>query len=351
MSRAKGPRLYLRSRKGRPSTWVILDTGREIGTECSEGDRQGAERRLADYITGKHTPQTHSSRPGEILIADVVSVYLTEHAPHVANKDFLIHTANPIIDWWGDKTLAHIRGNTCRQYVDWRCAQGVSDQTARHDLKTLRAAVNHYHREYGPLDAVPAFKMPAKAEPKSRYLTRSEAAALLWQARRTPHMARLILIGLYTGTRKGAILGLKWTTALHSGWIDVAAGILYRRGVGSKATAKRQPPCKIPPRLLAHVRRWQAWDVRRGIGSVIHFKGSPVKGVKRSWGTTRRAAGLGEDVTPHTLRHTCVTWQLSAGVPAWEVAGFVGMTVEMIDRVYGHHAQTSPKVRRERIGT
>lgn len=348
MSRAKGPRLYLRRRKGRPATWVILDTGDEVGTGCGENDRRGAEAALAAYITGKHAPQTHLSRPSDILIADVVAIYLRERAPHVKRPDFLADTAAPIIDWWGDKRLADIRGNTCRQYVAWRVGRGVSDQTARHDLKTLRAAINHYHREYGPLDAVPAVTLPARAEPRSRYLTRSEAARLLWAARRVEHLRRFILIGLYTGTRRSAVLGLKWTTSLHSGWINVEAGILYRRGVAQRATAKRQPPCTLPGRLLAHVARWREQDLRHGIGSVIHVKGAPIATLPKSWASARAAAQLGPDVIPHTLRHTCVTWLLTAGVPAWEVAGFVGMSVDMIDRVYGHHAQGAPKVTRER---
>jgi hypothetical protein len=38
-----------------------------------------------------------------------------------------------------------------------------------------------------------------------------------------------------------------------------------------------------------------------------------------------------------TLRHTAATWLMRAGVDKWEAAGFLGMTVEMLDRVYGHH--------------
>ena len=43
-------------------------------------------------------------------------------------------------------------------------------------------------------------------------------------------------------------------------------------------------------------------------------------------------------MTPHTLRHTAVTWLMQRGVPAAEVAGFVGLSIEMVDRVYGHHS-------------
>jgi len=60
--------------------------------------------------------------------------------------------------------------------------------------------------------------------------------------------------------------------------------------------------------------------------------------LRRSWRTACNAANLGDDVMPHTLRHTCTTWLLQAGVPVWEVAGFVGMSEETVQRVYGHHA-------------
>ena len=43
------------------------------------------------------------------------------------------------------------------------------------------------------------------------------------------------------------------------------------------------------------------------------------------------------DVTPHTLRHTAATWLMQNGVPIWEAAGFLGMSPEMLARVYGHH--------------
>jgi hypothetical protein len=36
-------------------------------------------------------------------------------------------------------------------------------------------------------------------------------------------------------------------------------------------------------------------------------------------------------------RHTAATWLMRAGVDRWEAAGFLGMSVEMLDRVYGHH--------------
>ena len=50
-----------------------------------------------------------------------------------------------------------------------------------------------------------------------------------------------------------------------------------------------------------------------------------------------RAVGLGADVTPHVLRHTCATWLMQKGVNLWDAAGFLGMTVQQLEATYGHH--------------
>jgi hypothetical protein len=141
----KGPHLWLKRREkfGRQSVWIIVDGSNETSTGCHAGELEAAEQALQAYIAGKYTPPRAADRLEAIPIAGVMKAYLAEHAPTVARPDFIAVTAAPIGKWWGNKTLADIRGQTCRQYVEWRVAQGVSDQTARHDLKTLRAAI-HY---------------------------------------------------------------------------------------------------------------------------------------------------------------------------------------------------------------
>ena len=49
------------------------------------------------------------------------------------------------------------------------------------------------------------------------------------------------------------------------------------------------------------------------------------------------------DVTPHTMRHTVITWMLQRGVPIWEVATFAGVSVKLIEDVYGHAAVNSKR--------
>lgn len=362
---AKGPRLWLRSRAGRTAQWVILDRGSEHGTGCGAGDREGAEKALARHIEAKYRPKAKGGRLASLSVPDVVSIYLKEHAPTVVNTDFIAYTSEPIIAWWGDKTLADIKGQSCRDYVTWRTAQSnksyrpkdgkppprVSDQTARHELKTLRAAIRYYHKEHGPLDAVPAITLPERSGGSERWLTRSEAARLLWASRRTPRLARFILIGLHTGTRRDAILRLRWVISEHSGWFDLDAGVLHRIGPRERATKKRRPSCRIPDLLLPFLRSWRARDKKRGWTLVCHDAGEGAASIRTAFESAVRRAGLGDDVTPHTLRHTACTWLMHDGVPVAEAAGFVGMSIDTFDRVYGHHStdhQAKAAARRRR---
>lgn len=367
----KGARLHLRRRSGRAAVWVILDGGREIGTGCGESEHSRAEAALARHLTSKYAPPAppENAGLGDILIADVVTAYLREHAPRSRSADWIAHMATPVVDWWGARSLADIRGQSCRDYIAWRVTQMVtrsarvkkdgsmpaprlvSESTARHELTVLRAAIRHWHAEHGPLPAVPVVTLPAAPPPRERYLTRKEAAAMIRAARRSPvsrHLARLLLIGIYTGTRSAAILALQWLPNTTGGWIDLEAGVIHRRASGQRETRKRQPPLRIPDRLVHHLRRWKAADQahkpvtgadgkRRPVLHVVHHFGRPIRKLRRSFATAAIEAGLGRGVTPHICRHTAATWLMQGGGNMTDIAGFLGMSIQMLQDVYGHH--------------
>jgi integrase len=259
-----------------------------------------------------------------------------EHAHSVADPALVARFIEYLIPYWGHRKVSEIKGATCRKFTDQK-----TPAIARRSLETLRAAVNYFHKEYG-LDPVPAFSMPSKSRSRERWLTRADAAALIRACRGMPHLRRFILIGLYTGTRSGSVLRLSWLPSITTGYIDLEAGILYRAGPAQRTTKKRQPPAKIPPRLLAHMKRWRQMD--GNIRHVIHWNGSSVQSVKKAFAHARERAGLDDKVIPHTLRHSCATWLMQAGVSQWDAAGFLGMTMEVLDRVYSH--PSSPEFQR-----
>lgn len=138
-----------------------------------------------------------------------------------------------------------------------------------------------------------------------------------------------------TGTRASAIASASPYRDMGHSFVDLDQGIYYRLAIGKRATNKRQTPAPIPPRLLAHMRRW----VRRGIvtSHFVEWQGAPVKSVKTGFRHAVGLAGLWGKVTPHTLRHTAATWLMQRGVPIWQAAGYLGMSSQMIERTYGHH--------------
>jgi len=188
-----------------------------------------------------------------------------------------------------------------------------------------------------PCRQSPGPLLPDKPPPKERWLTRDEAARLLRAARslrKGRHLADFILCGLYTGSRKASILALHIDTpSVSGGHVDTVEGVLYRRSAGQRETKKRQTPARLPSRYLAHLRRQAA----RGRRFVVEDRGARVGDIRKAWSHACEIAGL-DDVTPHTLRHTAITWTLQRGARIWDVAGYFGASVETIERTYGHHS-------------
>src|SRR5262245_35194757 len=282
----KGARLWLRPER-RNSTgklnsnaaWFILDAGKHIATGCAAGEVAAAESKLAEYIATKYAPTRAERELSEIRVADVLSIYVDDCAPDEAADRTQRKRFNARIgrlnDWWGAKLLSEVNESTCKQYTKARSKPGG----ARRDLEDLKAAVNHHQRK-GFHRGIVVVTLPEKGTPRDRWLTRTEAAKLLWTCwryrevqrihrgdrkgelvetdkRPLQHLARFILIGLYTGTRAGAIASASPIRGEGRSFVDLERGVFYRLAEGRRATKKRQPPAPIPRRLLAHLRRWE----------------------------------------------------------------------------------------------
>jgi integrase len=344
--RAKGLRLYLRERDGRPAVYVIVDGDKEHSTGCGPTDLRQAEQRLADYAAEKFQPNRSERSLAKIKVSDVLALYARDVAPTKPSAQTIGYHCKALMPFWQDKTLNDVRGSTCRAYLNGRTGLGVaksstklrqvSSSTVRRELKTLQAAINYWHKE-SPIEAIPKVSLPDEGERRERVLSRKEVAQLLWacRKRKADHVARFILIGIYTGTRHQAILKLRWSAALVGGHIDIERGVIYRRGSAEKDTSKRRPIVSIPKRLGTFVARWRQADGPAAL--VIRHDGAGILKMKRAWKGAVKAAGLGSDVTPHVLRHTCASWLLWEGKTIWDVAGIIGADATTVQKVYGHH--------------
>ena len=264
-----------------------------------------------------------------MTIGEVLDLYGKGHARTVKSPQTIGFSIKALRPYFGSARVASISRATCEAYVRHR---GVSNGTVRRELAYLTAAINWCKREGALVTDVQVTLPPAPA-PRDRWLTRDEVAALIRVCRRrSPHLARFILVGVYTGTRSEALRGLQFMRNTQGGWVDTERGVLYRRASGAAETRKRTPPVPVPPRLLAHLRRWE----RMGARWVVEHNGKPVGSLKTAWRTALREAGI-EHCSPHDLRRTCATWMMRAGADRWAACGFLGMTMDMLESVYGHH--------------
>ncbi|ARQ00092.1 tyrosine-type recombinase/integrase [Pseudorhodoplanes sinuspersici] len=355
---SKGVRLWWRKPRRNKAgkvikrgTWIIIDDRKHHATGCFAGETERAQQKLAAYIAAKYKPKRKERPLDQIKIADVLSIYLDFKDPDGVNTK-LAKRIGRLNDHCGNDTLDQVNGDYCRDYAKKRGNEGGS----RRDLEDFRAAIRHhqsegYHRENVKV------ALPAKGEARDRWFERSEAAHLLWTCwrhreiqtihrgprkgqkvetdkRPLRHLARFIIIGLRMGNRAATIASASPIKGDGRSFVDLDRGVFYRLPQGKKETNKRQPPAPIPPRLLAHMRRW----VRKGI-AVNHFvewNGKPVKSVKTSFKTAVKLARI-EHASPHTLRHTAATWLMQNGAPMWEAAGFLGMSEKTLRETYGHH--------------
>jgi integrase len=81
--------------------------------------------------------------------------------------------------------------------------------------------------------------------------------------------------------------------------------------------------------------------MRGGLLDLKHFRRSQWKPALDSAGIPHRRI--------YDMRHSFATWALDAGASIFDLSRFMGTSVEMIDRTYGHLAQGAEQTFRERL--
>jgi integrase len=275
----------------------------------------------------------------------VLELYAEGHAPNAADPARIAYAIKALQPFWGDSMVGDITKSTCARYGRERAK---APATIRRELATLKAAINYSVSE-GYLTRPVPVELPERPPGKERWLTHSEAARLLNAARTArshvrPYLPLFILIGLYTGARKEAILSLRWSQ------VDLNARRINFAKPGTAQTSKGRARIPIPDRLY----RFLVYAKRRGsdTGFVLHDNGHQIREIGTAWtgavkkdgkpvqpgsfGTACKRAGL-RDVSPHTLRHTCGTWMAQRGVDLWQIAGWLGQSLATTTELYAHH--------------
>jgi integrase len=238
---------------------------------------------------------------------------------------------------FGDLPVDLLADEQVRAYVTARRAAGAGGAPAKHRKKQRALSNGTLIRELGTLRsalawgvrkkwiaAAPYVERPDAPAPRDRWLTREEADQLL-AATRALHVRLFVALALYTAARTGALLSLTWAQ------VDLKHNLI---ALGRGRGKKRRATVPIIPELKTEL---ETAAEAATSDHVIEHGGVAVASIKTGFRNAVGRAGL-KGVTPHVLRHTAATWMVQSGVPLPMVAAYLGNSVEMVERVYGHHS-------------
>lgn len=162
---------------------------------------------------------------------------------------------------------------------------------------------------------------PISDEPLPRFLDDAQAAALLQAARTSDDLFTRVCVGmlLRTGLRKGEFIRLELDSVVQIGdifWLRVPLGKLHN---------DRYVP--LHPEVKRLLDEWVAQrgkNLRTNDLFVIHGRRIGAGRVDAAVKRAARAAGLGEDVTAHRLRHTLATQAINRGMTLEAIAALLG---------------------------
>ena len=361
-------------------------------TGCRQDERQRAVEIFLTYVETKAQRQLGIVQPVHIEWAAILLYYLQflneggMGLTPASIRSFRLHV-RALAQFFGGRRIGEYSYKQSLEYVTQRTSQlvqnrrnedgsarYVSKKQATSELSTLRRAWNVYE-VHNALNYHVKLYVPRAETPDFEYLTRDQLARYLWAnrgriwnaeksrwriardddprlvgpegdrrvlrparaiaARRS--MARLFILGVYTGGRVGSLLKTSYHLRRQA-HVDWQRGVIERKGPSETETLKRRPAVLIIPKVLRFIENWARRDAERGITHLIHREnGTPYE---RSfspyrWRVLDADAGCGIHVTAHTLRHTCAMLLKSGGVSLWGAADFLGVTTRVLEERYG----------------
>lgn len=337
-------------KRNRFGVWELRwsEDGRSRRNSTGTQDLGEAEKIRANFVLLDERDKAVATRgDGPLMVVDCIgdpdfpgADYWHEHVvPNVVDKATAKFSRTKLILHFGHLAVCDIGESDVTAYVEARRTGALGrpsvDHTISRELSVLNAAINHAVRKKRLLGGdKPYIPLPGVSEPRDRWLTEAEADALLeaalerqnnqGNALHLPRVYLFVALALNTASRKTALLQMLWEQ------IDLAGGIIYLNPRGRRQTNKRRATVPISDELRPILER-----ARRETNGefVLGHDGS----IRRAFTNAVKRAGLGEDVTPHVLRHTWGTWSAQAGTSMFDIAGVMGDTVATVTKTYAHH--------------
>jgi integrase len=288
------------------------------GLAGDQANRSAAEIYLSDFESKLR--RQGSAPTGPITIDRCLSGYFESHPG--------VYPRPSLLSFFSNKLPEHVDKALCEEYAEKRAAQGMRPATIRDEIGMVHTATKWAHGEGWGVQPVQVWR-PAGSPPRDRWLRPAEAKKLI-DAAKLPHIRLFVLMALHTAARAGAILDLTWDR------VSFDLNRIDFNKPGKVTGKKRRAVVRMSGDLRMALQEAKARSLAPVDGPVVEYAGRAVKSVKKGF---RDACGRAKliGVTPHVLRHTAATWMAQRRVPLWEIAGMLGNSVRMVEKVYAKH--------------
>jgi integrase len=256
----------------------------------------------------------------------------------------------------GDQKMNKVTHRQAQALVAAMHADGLADKTVSLVRAAGRQAWAAAIKE-GLVDRNPwnGLTLPTGNVRKAMTLTVDQARALL-QAARGDRLEVALRLMLSLGLRRGEVCGLRWDKDidLKKGTLTVHGTLQYVHGHGliwgAPKTEAGERSFKLPPALLAALvwHQQQQENERKLMGKLWHNSGyvfvSPSNGgglysnsIYIAFKRAAALAGLPNEATPHTLRHSCASFLHAEGASLKKISVYLGhANTTITNQVYIH---------------
>lgn len=321
--------------------WTNPFTGRRESVSCETREEAEKQDALIKYqLKYERDAFRRSVAPEPPAAAhtleSVMYLYLKDRRLTLHNLEKTLHHVRPILAAFGTLTLDAIDAGRLEKMRDTMQASGLSPATMRRRIGIVSAALRWAERQ-GLLASAPRFpELPTIRHARHVPPTPEEVAALFHAA--PPHLQRVIILGYYAGLRVGPseMFRLSWND------IDLDAGCIR---IPNADKGAREPWREVPilPQIDPLLHQWRADDAHAGNRLVVHYRGSPVRGIKTAWRATLRRAGIQRHIRPYDLRHGFATQLIAGGADVGTVATLMGHASPVMTLRHYQHVLTRQK--------
>ena len=297
---------------------------------------------LTEKVIQRRAELAAGVKPQEMFVFEYCAGFYARKAPHLSPDRQNLYQSQinkvicPVI---GGKLLREV---TLDDLKDVLATRANLSHRSQEDTVQIIKQIFQAASDADVIPKDPSLKLRAGGRPKKPKQALTEAQqALLLAAVRGMKVEPFVMLGLYTGMRRGEICGLRWSCVHLDGpapFIEVRRACRWPDKIHPEVTEDLKSPAAfrnipIPPQLVEYLRGLRnalpVQDGRKTSGWYVYSStdGQPVSltTLRRRWDTIRTrstASGreLGERIpkhsvvvsldfmpTPHVLRHTYVT--------------------------------------------